>query len=481
MRLLTACLLVGLLPSSVYCQLSAQDSTLHSFNNISDKTLDKLSDSYAKLNTSVGEQSQKLLQGFQSSEAKLSTQLQAKDSNEARQLFAKSASFYQEIQARLQSPQSDPLQSIKNYIPGIDSMQTTIQFLSKSGLSTDKLQKLQALSQQLKQLQGSLANAGVIQQYITQREAFLQSKLSQYGGLTKQLSGMSTRVFYYQQQLSQYKDILNNRQQQEQLILTAVRQIPAFQQFWQKNSMLSQLFPQPANTGTLLSGAGLQTSAQVGKLIQQRLGTAKDDNGQGGGQFLQQQAAQAQDQVAQLKQKLDKLNLPGGSSDMALPDLTPNSQRNKTFLKRLEFSFNIQNTNATVFLPTISTLGLNVGYKLSDKATVGVGLSYLLGLGNGLDQIRLSNQGAGLRSFVDIKVIKSFWLTGGFEYNYMEQFTSIKIIRDLSLWQRSALVGVMKKFNVGKRSGSIQVLYDMLAAQEMPQGQAFKVRFGYSL
>jgi hypothetical protein len=480
MRLLTACLLAGLLPSGAYCQLSAQDSTLHSFNNISDKTLDKLGNSYAKLNTSVGEQSQKLLQGFQSSEAKLSTRLQAKDSNEARQLFAKSASFYQEIQARLQSPQSDPLQSMKNYVPGIDSMQTAIQFLSKSGLSADKLQKLQALSQQLKQLQGSLSNAGEIQQYITQRGAFLQSKLSQYGGLTKQLSGMNTKVFYYQQQLSQYKDILNNRQQQEQLILAAVRQVPAFQQFWQKNSMLSQLFPQPGNTGTLLSGAGLQTSTQVGKLIQQRLGTAKDDNGQGA-QFLQQQASQAQGEVAQLKQKLDKLNLPGGSSDMALPDLTPNSQRTKTFLKRLEFSFNIQNTNATFFLPTISTLGLNVGYKLSDKATVGVGLSYLLGLGNGLDQIRLSNQGAGLRSFVDIKAFKSFWLTGGFEYNYMEQFTSIKVIRDLSLWQRSALVGVMKKFNVGKRSGSVQVLYDMLAAQEVPQGQVFKIRFGYSL
>jgi hypothetical protein len=480
MRLLTAPLVI-LLPLSAYCQLSSQDSTLHSFNNISDKTIDKLSSNYAKLNASVSNQSQKLLQNFQSGEMKLSTQLQARDSNEARQLFAKSASFYQDIQTRLQSPQSDPLRSLKNYVPGIDSMQTAIGFLSKSGLPVDKLQKLQALGQQLKQLQGSLANASEIQQYITQREAFLQSKLSQYGGLTKQLSGMNTKVFYYQQQLSQYKDILNNQQRQQQLILAVVRQVPAFQQFWQKNSMLSRLFPQPANTGTLQSGAGLQTSAQVGKMIQQKLGTAKEDNGQNGGQFLQQQAGQAQGEVDQLKQKLDRLNIPGGSSDMALPDLTPNTQRNKTFLNRLEFEFNIQNSNATTILPTISTIGLGMGYKLSDKATVGVGISYLLGLGNGLNQIRLSNQGVGLRSFVDIKAKKSIWLTGGLEYNYMQQFTSIKNIRDLSLWQRSVLIGVMKKFNVGKRSGNVQLLYDLLAAEEVPQGQAFKVRFGYSL
>jgi len=198
MRLLTAFLLGALLPSKAFCQTPPPDSTLHSIDNISDKTIQKLGNNYAKLNTSINQQSQSLLQDFQSQESKLSMRLQAKDSNLAQQIFAKSASFYQEIQARLQSPQSGPIQSIRNYIPGIDSMQTAIKFLSNSSvsstLSSDKLQKLQALSQQLKQLQGSLAGAGEIQQYITQREAFLQSKLSQFGGLTNQLSGMNTKI-----------------------------------------------------------------------------------------------------------------------------------------------------------------------------------------------------------------------------------------------------------------------------------------------
>jgi hypothetical protein len=39
----------------------------------------------------------------------------------------------------------------------------------------------------------------------------------------------------------------------------------------------------------------------------------------------------------------------------------------------------------------------------------------------------------------------------------------------------------MKQFNVGKHSGNIQLLYDFLADQEIPQGQPLVFRFGYSL
>lgn len=481
MRLLAACLFVpiGIWPFRAHCQTTTPDSTSHPIN-ISDKTIQKLSGSYAKLNTSVNAQSQKLLQDFQSREARLATQVKTKDSNAARQLAANSVSFYQGIQKGLQSAQSDPLASLKNYLPGIDSMQMAIQFLSKEGLPVDKLQKLQALSQQLKLLQRSLQNAGEIQNFITERENVLQAQLTQFG-FTRQLAGMNKEIFYYQQQLSQYKGMINDRQQQQQLILSTIRQLPAFQSFWQKNSMLAQLFPVPGNSGTVLSGSGLQTSAQVNQLIQQKLGTEKDDGGAGGGQFLQQQVGSAQGQVDQLKQKLNRLNLNGGSSNMALPDFTPNEQRGKTFFKRLELGFNVQNTSSTTILPAISTIGLSVGYKLSSKATVGVGASYLLGLGNGFNQIRLSNQGAGLRSFLEVKAVKSFWLSGGFEYNYMQQFANIKSLNNLSLWQKSVLIGVMKKFNAGKHSGSIALLYDVLAEQEIPHGQPFVVRFGFGL
>jgi hypothetical protein len=132
-------------------------------------------------------------------------------------------------------------------------------------------------------------------------------------------------------------------------------------------------------------------------------------------------------------------------------------------------------------LPVISTLGLSLGYKLSDKSTVGIGLNYLLGLGNGLNHIQLSNQGVNLQSYINVKVHGSIWITGGYEYNYMQQFASIHSINNLDLWQKSALIGLMKKYNIGKKTGNIQLLYDLLAEQEVPKGQALKIRFGFSL
>jgi hypothetical protein len=449
-------------------------------DNISTKTLDRLNNSYASLNACVEKESMSLLQKFQKQESKLKNQLLQTDSNKAQQLFANSESTYQKLIAKLQTPVPSPLNSFRNYIPGIDSMKTAIQFLAKTGLPIDKISKLENISLQLKQLQGSFQNANDIQDYVTQREAQLNDQLTQYG-FAKQLLNMNKQAFYYQQQLSQYKDILNDQQKQEQLILATIRQLPAFQSFWQKNSMLAQLFPVPGNSGTVLAGVGLQTNAQVGKLIQEKLGTAKDDGGSNASQYLKQQVGGAQGQIDQLKDRLSRLNVSGGSSTMALPDFTPNGQKQKSLLKRFEFGFNIQNTNATLLLPAISTIGLSLGYKLNDNATIGIGLNYLLGLGNSITHIQFSNQGAGLRSYMEIKAKGTIWITGGYEYNYMQQFSGINTIKNLEVWQKSALIGVMKKYSVGKKSGNVQLLYDLLANHEIPRGQALVVRFGFSL
>jgi hypothetical protein len=63
----------------------------------------------------------------------------------------------------------------------------------------------------------------------------------------------------------------------------------------------------------------------------------------------------------------------------------------------------------------------------------------------------------------------------------MQQFSSINSIKNLELWQKSALLGLMKKYSVGKKSGNIQLLYDFLATHEVPQSQALKIRFGFNL
>ena len=89
-----------------------------------------------------------------------------------------------------------------------------------------------------------------------------------------------------------------------------------------------------------------------------------DDGGANASQYLQQQVGQAQGQMDQLKSKLDRLNMNGGgNSNMAMPDFTPNNQKQKSLFKRLEYGFasfhcSASNTIHIQFLPLpVFTLG----------------------------------------------------------------------------------------------------------------------------
>ncbi|HMI78341.1 MAG TPA: hypothetical protein VK484_06080, partial [Ferruginibacter sp.] len=119
------------------------------------------------------------------------------------------------------------------------------------------------------------------------------------------------------------------------------------------------------------------------------------------------------------------------------------------------------------------------------KSSIGFGTAYKLGLGNGISNIKLSSAGLGLRSFIDWKLKGNLFVNGGFEYNYNAAFKSF---RDLpafnsnatSLWKPAALIGINKKYNLGKLKGNLMVSYDFLAKQKTPQTQAFVFRFGYN-
>ena len=133
-----------------------------------------------------------------------------------------------------------------------------------------------------------------------------------------------------------------------------------------------------------------------------------------------------------------------------------------------------------MLFPMTTDIGLSVGYKLNDKSVVGVGGSYKLGLGKNWNNVEISRQGIGLRSFVDYKIKGSFWLSGGGELNYRSQFQDLSIFDDYSPWQKSALLGLSKKYQIGKKfKGNLQLMFDFLHAQQIPHTQPIIFRVGY--
>jgi hypothetical protein len=264
--------------------------------------------------------------------------------------------------------------------------------------------------------------------------------------------------------------------------MSYVRELPAFKAFMSKNSQLAKLFPiSSAGSGAAATQAfaGLQTRASVQGQLSQLSQGAGGINPQ---QYMQQQVLSAQQGLNQLKDKINKMG--GGEASMEMPSFKPNGQKTKPFWKRIEYGLNIQSQKTNTLLPTTTDFALTAGYKLSDRATIGIGSSYKLGWGNGISHISLSNQGVGLRSFVDMKLKGSIWVTGGYEKNYLPQLgekMDALAIPNLqsSSWQSSGLIGLTKKYKIGKKTNSFQLLWDFLSYQQVPKTQALKFRIGY--
>src|SRR5436190_2243800 len=319
-----------------------------------------------------------------------------------------------------------------------------------------------------------------IKQFLKERRQFLKEQLSKFG-FVKELKQINKQVYYYSAQVKEYKEILNDPKKIEQKAIELLSKTKVFKDFMAKNSMLASLFRMPGDPtdpNYVASLAGLQTRASVNNLIQQQI-SAGGPNAQ---QQFQNNLQQAQSQIQQLKDKV--MQMGGGNSEDIMPEgFKPNDQKTKSFWKRMEIGTNFQTQRATNFFPVTSDIGLSVGYKLNDKSIIGIGASYKFGWGSGWDHMKISSQGAGLRSFIDWKIKGSFWISGGYEQNYKEAFKSIDQLQNYSAWQTSGLIGISKVVSVKSKifkKTKVQLLWDFLSYQQVPRTQAILFRLNYN-
>lgn len=495
---------------------------MDNISNLDTKLINKLDKQYQKTEERFTKQTSKWLKKLQKEETKLKKKLAKTDSLKAEQVFGDVKERYNKLQDQLKKKEG----RVRQYIPALDSLGTATKFLQQQLAGTKlpslpnitnppsfnlpntntKLPSVTALGGTISNVQQKMQNATDIKKQIQQRKEQLKQQL-QNTPIAKQLQGISKQGYYYQQQLTEYKELLNDPDKLTQKALGFVKDNAAFKDFFNKNSYLAQLFKIPENTssGGVASINGLQTRASVMQSIQQRLGNV-------GGNTVGQNANPQnllKDKLDAAKGELDKLKnkLNSGSSnvdDADMPNFKPNTQKTKSFLKRLEYGFNVQSQKSSTLLPTTSDIAATIGYKLNDKATIGIGAAYKLGWGNGWKDIQLSNQGIGCRSYVDMKfpqtktaknlwnfLTKNLWLSGGYEVNYLPELKEklnninpatipIKVSSLGAGWQEAGLVGISKKMSIGKKKTTkMQFLWDFLSHKQTPHSETFKFRVGY--
>lgn len=368
-----------------------------------------------------------------------------------------------------------------SYMPYLDTLKTSLRFLQGNERLLSNIKGAKEVEEALSRVKGleeALGKGESLKAFLKERKGFLSEQLQ---GLpfTKELQRANRQAYYYAAQIKEYKEVLKDKKKLERKALELLTNSKPFKDFMQKNSELASLFNlggDSNNGGMNPSLQGLQTRAQVTSLIQGRIAAG----GAGAADQLRANLQAAQSQLTALKDKVAKYG--GSSSEEELPDFKPNGQKTKSFLSRLEVGTNLQTQKARWSFPVTSDLGLSLGYKLNDKSIVGIGASYKLGLGTGWNNLELSHQGVGLRSFLEYKLKGSFFLSGGYEQNYQSTFYSMQQLRDYSAWQKSGLIGVSKKYKVSKKlKGSMQLLWDFLSYEQIPRTQAIVFRIGYSI
>ncbi len=430
-----------------------------------------VADKSRKLENKLVSKSMKVLSAMQKQEEKIYRKLlSTMDSLQARLKLDEVKSKY----AAIRNPAI--VSKAKQYIPNLDSLKTTLKFLDANGVGG----KVKDALSKAGSLQNKFQQADEIKQFIRERKEQLKS-ICEKLGLVKQLKKINKQVYYYAAQIKEYKEILKDPKKIEKKALELLSKTKLWKDFMKKNSLLASLFRTPGDPNDPISQAnlaGLQTRLQVDNLIQQQV-AAGGPNAQ---QQFQQNLLAGQEQLSQLKDKIVKFG--GRSSEDIMPEgFKKNEQKTKSFLKRLEYGANIQSQKANNFFPTTSDIGLSIGYKPNDNSVIGIGASYKMGWGRGWNNIRISNQGLGLRSYIDWKLKGSLWISGGYEQNYKNEFRSIDQLKDYTAWQNSGLIGVSKIISMKSKlfkKTKIQVLWDFLSYRAVPVGQPLIFRVGYN-
>jgi len=456
----------------------AQEDVITKATAFPSRMIDQIQRKINTVENGLTRNTEKYLQRWLRREEKMRRKLERTNPELAKRLFTTSLDSLQNSLNKLGQPAQAMATTAGNYIPSIDSLGTMLSFLQQNQLiKNNSPATVQKTFSQLQQLKGRLQQSANIQQYLKERKAILLQQLKNMPGFGKYLQKINEDVYYYGQVVKEWKATLSDPKVLERKALQLLQQWPAFNDFMARNSELARLFPNMGNNNGISATtliAGLQTRSQLNNLFQTRLSTG----GPSAQQQLQDQVSNAMSQLNQLKNG----NFGNGSSAADMPNFQPKAMKHKRFISRLEPGFNIQFNKNSQYFPTTADIGLQLRYAVNKHTGIGVGAAYKAGLGNDWKDIRLTHNGVGLRSFADWRIKGNLWLNAGAEWNYATGFANVRQLRNFNNWQTSALAGISKKFNAGKKmKGSILLLYDFLADQRIPASQPFIYRITYSL
>ena len=466
---------------SALAQSAQVDSVIQQLNKVSGKHINEVDKKIDKYSNRITNKTEKTLVKLARWENKIKELLQKVNPEAANLLFSNTELTFTGLLEKFKEGNLAIANYKSKYDEYRDKLQTSFKYIKTQNefVNNKIIKSAENINKKLAKLDEDLKSQAYIEDFIRKRKKMLVETAFKYIGKSKIITQLNKESYYYIECIRNYKQLFSDKNKREELALKVINDIPAFKNFMSKNSMLAQLFNMPANYGSLESLNGLQTRASVNNILQSRLSVG----GSGAQQQFTQNIQAAQSELSSIKnQLLDKVKA-GASPDGEMPDFkNKNDQKSKTFFQRIELGTNIGFSKAQNFFPNRTDIALSAGYKINDKSIIGIGCSYVAGLGT-VENIKLTHLGLGLRSFLDWKLKKGFYASGGFEMNYLSNNSDNIQLKKSANWQQSGLIGISKKINIKTKwfkTSKASILYDLLAHKHSPNTQPIVFRMGYS-
>jgi hypothetical protein len=363
-----------------------------------------------------------------------------------------------------------------------DKLNTSLRYLQEQQQRAGQVKdQVSTTIKKMQELEDDVEDSEALIQFIRERKQQLIAAATKHLGRNRYMDKISREAYYYAETIRNYQELFSEPGRFENTAKELLKKIPGFRDFMEENSGISALLASnpvaATNSGNVngrYAALGYQSNAAIVQSLQQR-----NYSGPGIEQLLETNAAALNDPIQQLKN-----SIPGSGNTGDMPAFKPNDMRSKTLMQRLELGTNLQFGRSNRYLPGTADIGMQLAYKLNTRSSAGIGAGCKVGLGNGIQDIKFSFGGINVRSFLDWKLKGNFYMNGGFEYNYNYLFRSYShsspgvITNDP--WKPAALVGINKKYKLGKVNGNMMLLYDLLAKRQMPETQRLVFRFGYS-
>jgi hypothetical protein len=221
-----------------------------------------------KLDDKIDAANDRALTLFRKQQEKITRKLSKLDSVAGRKLAADIEQKYAALSSRLAQPQQ-----LTQYFPYLDTLKTSLKFLNKFGTDQSSLKGIG--TEKLSSLESQLQKAQVMKDFLRQQQSNLKEQLQQFG-FVRELKKFNKDVYYYGQQINEYREALKDSKKLERKAVELLSRTTIFQEFMQRNSMLAALFrTSSANQnepGIVENLVGLQTRTQVNQSIQTLVG-----------------------------------------------------------------------------------------------------------------------------------------------------------------------------------------------------------------